>query len=62
MKISVSLLSFDWQSASLPGSCAESRGDFLLAFSLAFLAASLALDDASAFSKITFATAGVCSC
>ena len=61
MKISVSLLSRDWQSASLPGSWADSRADFLLTLSLAFLAASRALAEASAFSKIALETAGFSS-
>ena len=53
--------SFSLQSASLPGSELLSSAVFLLAKSLAFLAASLALDALIHFSRIAFATAGFSS-
>lgn len=53
--------SFDWQSASLPGSVVLSKALFLLTSSLAFLAASLARDALIVFSKIAFATCGFSS-
>ena len=53
--------SFSEQSASFPGKVDDSSGVFLLAKSLAFLAASLALCALNVFSNITFATLGVSS-
>ena len=49
------------QSASLPGSELLSRGDFLLAASLARLAASLALEASSDFETIVLAIWGFSS-
>ena len=49
------------QSASLPGSELLSSGDFLLAFSLALLAASLARDASSDLLRSVFATLGFSS-
>ena len=59
--ISVSDASFSEQSASLPGSDADSIEFFLLVSSLAFLAASLAFCASIVFSKIRSASAGFSS-
>ena len=61
MYISVIVLSREEQSASLPGRVAVSRAVFLLVSSLAFLAASLALDASMALSSIALATEGFSS-
>jgi hypothetical protein len=52
---------FSLQSANLPGKVDVSSAFFLLTSSLAFLAASLALDALIHFSNIAFATAGFSS-
>ena len=49
------------QSASFPGNVVLSNADFFLTNSLAFLAASLALDALIHFSKTAFATEGFSS-
>ena len=49
------------QSANFPGSVVLSSADFFLTNSLAFLAASLALEALIHFSKIAFATEGFSS-
>ena len=53
--------SFSEQSANFPGSVEPSKAFFLLTNSLAFLAASLALEALIHFSKIALATAGFSS-
>ena len=53
--------SFSLQSANFPGKVVDSNALFLLTSSLAFLAASLALDALIHFSRIAFATDGFSS-
>ena len=53
--------SFSLQSANFPGNVVDSNEFFLLTNSLAFLAASLALDALIHFSNIAFATEGFSS-
>ena len=61
IKISFSFISVDWQSASFPGRVALSKIDLLRVKSLAFLAATLALLEDQALSRIVDATLGFSS-